>query len=75
MQFNPFERFNPENPDEDFYWTELRRQRDNLLKASDYTVLPDSPLDQDAWKEYRQSLRDLPESVKDPLHAIFPDKP
>ena len=75
MTFNPFERFNPENPDENFYWSELRRQRNHLLKASDYTVLPDSPLNQDAWKQYRQTLRDLPASVTNPLDVIFPDKP
>ena len=75
MTFNPFERFNPENPDNDFYWRELRRQRNKLLKASDWSVLPDSKADIDAWKSYRQALRDLPESVTDPLDAIWPTKP
>jgi|LakMenEpi03Aug12_release.lakeMendotaPanAssembly.Ray.scaffolds.fasta_scaffold42631_4 hypothetical protein len=75
MNFNPFERFNPENPDENWYWAELRRQRDKLLMACDWTVLADSPLNQDAWKSYRQELRDLPNLVSDPLDAVFPSKP
>jgi len=39
-----------------------RRQRDQLLAASDWTQLPDSPLsssERAAWAEYRQQLRDL----------------
>lgn len=39
-----------------------RRRRDQLLAASDWTQLPDSPLsssDRTAWGEYRQQLRDL----------------
>ena len=75
MKFNPFERFNPENPDDNFYWAELRRQRDKLLKASDWAVLPDSPVDVQAWSDYRQALRDLPANTTDPKLAIFPTKP
>lgn len=39
-----------------------RRHRDRLLAGSDWTQLPDSPLDADtrfAWASYRQQLRDL----------------
>lgn len=39
-----------------------RRRRDQLLAASDWTQLPDSPLssaERAAWGEYRQHLRDL----------------
>ena len=39
-----------------------RRQRDRLLSDSDWTQLPDSPLDavtRKAWADYRQALRDL----------------
>lgn len=39
-----------------------RRRRDQLLAASDWTQLPDSPLsssERAAWGEYRQQLRDL----------------
>jgi hypothetical protein len=40
---------------------EMRRERDRLLKLSDWTQLPDAPVDQQAWATYRQELRDLPE--------------
>lgn len=39
-----------------------RRQRDQLLAASDWTQLPDAPLDEESrgqWLAYRQALRDL----------------
>ena len=39
-----------------------RRRRDQLLAASDWTQLPDSPLsssERAAWGEYSQQLRDL----------------
>jgi hypothetical protein len=37
--------------------------------------LPDSPVDVQAWSEYRQALRDLPANTTDPKLAIFPTKP
>lgn len=42
---------------------EMRRIRNILLKASDWTQLPDSPLTDSKkteWSTYRQTLRDLP---------------
>jgi Phage tail assembly chaperone protein len=39
-----------------------RRRRDQLLAASDWTQLPDSPVtegEKDDWREYRTALRDL----------------
>lgn len=50
----------------------MRRRRDQLLTASDYTQLPDAPLDDAArlaWRSYRQQLRDLPGAALD-LSAI-----
>ena len=44
----------------------MERTRQNLLPASDWTQLPDSPLsaeDKAAWATYRQQLRDLPNTV------------
>jgi hypothetical protein len=41
----------------------LRLERDALLAASDWVMLPDAPLtdtQRAAWREYRQALRDLP---------------
>jgi hypothetical protein len=45
-----------------------RRERDRRLAASDWTQLPDSPLDaaaRTAWALYRQALRDLDMSGTD----------
>jgi hypothetical protein len=53
----------------------LRLQRDELLKASDWTQVADAVCDKIAWATYRQALRDLPSSVTDPRDAIFPVKP
>jgi hypothetical protein len=41
----------------------LRIKRDELLAQSDYTQMPDVPLsNKDLWDNYRQQLRDLPET-------------
>ena len=39
---------------------EARLHRDRLLVDSDWTQLPDAPVDKAAWAIYRQALRDLP---------------
>lgn len=36
------------------------KYRNNRLLASDWTQLPDAPVDRQAWADYRQALRDLP---------------
>ena len=41
---------------------ELRSKRDALLKRCDWTQVADAPVDKDAWKAYRQALRDLPDN-------------
>ncbi len=38
----------------------IRAIRDRLLAESDWTQLPDAPVDATAWAEYRQELRDAP---------------
>lgn len=55
----------------------LRNQRDYLLKQSDWTQMPDSPLTEEKkqeWQVYRQALRDLPATV-DINNIEFPIKP
>lgn len=42
---------------------EIRFRRDGLLKASDWTQMPDAPVDREAWAKYRQTLRDFPETI------------
>ena len=48
--------------------------RNKKLLDSDWTQLPDAPVDKEAWAEYRQKLRDLPETT-DPLNIVWPDRP
>jgi hypothetical protein len=53
---------------------ELREQRNRLLADSDFSQLPDAPVNKAEWATYRQSLRDLP-STGDINNPVYPDKP
>ena len=58
------------------WWAErMRLHRDRLLKESDWTQLPDAPVDQQAWATYRQTLRDFPATWTPGPEADFPDTP
>ena len=55
----------------------LRQERDNLLKATDFYALSDVTMS-DKMKDYRQDLRDITEglSTKEEVEAVeFPTKP
>lgn len=57
---------------------EIRARRDRLLAATDWAVLPDSPLDAqslDAVKTYRQALRDVPQQDGFPGTITWPEMP
>jgi hypothetical protein len=59
-------------------WTQLRAERNRRLAATDWVALADAHLSQDkkdAWFAYRQELRDLPESITDPVQVTWPDFP
>ena len=43
----------------DVDWHTVRKERDNLLKQTDWRAVKDRTMSQ-AWKDYRQALRDLP---------------
>ncbi|WP_042858205.1 tail fiber assembly protein [Dickeya sp. NCPPB 3274] len=53
----------------------VRRQRDNLLLASDWTQVPDAPVDQQAWRSYREVLRQVPEQTGFPHNVEWPALP
>ena len=56
----------------------VREQRDEKLKASDWTQMPDSPLsdsDKAAWATYRQQLRDLSAASGFPYTMAWPAEP
>jgi hypothetical protein len=56
-------------------WGGVKAYREQLLKESDWTQLPDAPANKEEWAEYRQKLRDLPELFDDPNSVVFPAKP
>lgn len=59
-------------------WAALREERDRLLYQTDWTQLPVNPLtaEQKAlWENYRQQLRDLPDTVTDIDNVVWPTPP
>lgn len=56
---------------------DIRSERDSLLRASDWTSLPDAtPLGgKAAWLAYRQELRDITEGLTDPNAVVWPVSP
>ena len=58
-------------------WAVARYQRDGLLTACDWRILPDSPTpeaDRPAWLAYRQALRDVTDQP-DPADITWPAQP
>ena len=58
-------------------WKSVRLERDNKLRASDWTVLPDVPMDapkRAEWEAYRQELRDIT-NQPDPFNITWPTPP
>jgi len=56
-------------------WIDLRGSRDRRLQSTDWTQVPDAPVDSQAWATYRQALRDLPDNTEDPRNPVWPTKP
>jgi len=56
-------------------WKAIRAERDRMLDASDWTQLPDAPVDAAAWATYRQQLRDLPQNYILPTDVEWPEEP
>lgn len=53
---------------EELFLAELRGIRNKYLQDTDWTQMPDSPLNETErgwWASYRQQLRDLPQNVSD----------
>lgn len=56
-------------------WIEIRSIRYGRLIGSDWTQLPDVPLETKAvWAEYRQQLRDITNQT-DPFNIVWPTPP
>jgi hypothetical protein len=56
------------------FWQAIRRRRNELLAACDWTQLRDVPSSSD-WATYRQALRDLPNTTSDPTRIVWPTAP
>ena len=56
------------------YWEELRVLRNQRLSDCDWTQMSDVPFTEEqkiSWKNYRQLLRDLPESITEPKQLVL----
>lgn len=88
FSYDDFEIENEEKPDREEFETVynnkrafliLRKRRDEKIKESDSYVVPDYPHASDeirqAWIDYRQALRDLPNNTEDPENPTWPTPP
>ena len=64
----------PPAPDIDAQWVVVRAERNKLLAESDWTQLPDAPVDAAVWATYRQALRDVTTQA-DPFAIVWPESP
>jgi len=63
-------------PTEEDLWEQMRRRRNVLLYETDWTQARDVVLtNDDEWKTYRQSLRNLPENISDITNITWPVPP
>lgn len=57
-------------------WECVRQQRNELLRETDHTQLPDFPQgEKQKWSTYRQKLRDIPQKNNSPNNIKWPTKP
>jgi len=55
-------------------WIEIRNLRNNLLKNTDWRASSDLTLS-NAWKNYRNDLRQIPQTQSDPFNITWPTEP
>jgi len=70
-------QFNSQFPDatNEQKWEQIRLWRNAELKNSDWTQLPDAPVNKNEWATYRQALRDLPKQNVSLDEVKFPSAP
>ncbi|MDW2094114.1 tail fiber assembly protein [Vibrio sp. 1865] len=59
-------------------WQLIREKRQPLIDQTDWTQMPDAQLTTEKKSEfanYRQSLRDLPQTYDNPDNVVWPEKP
>jgi len=58
-------------------WGRVRAERDRLLSDCDWTQVADAPLtasEKVAWADYRQALRDVPQTQADPESVVWTER-
>jgi hypothetical protein len=64
----------PEKPK--LTWDQIRAQRNYLLSQTDWIFAPDVTLkNKEAWLNYRQELRDIPQKFSNTEEVVWPNKP
>ena len=53
----------------------VRTERNAKLSASDWTQVADAPVDREAWADYRQALREVPDQAGFPWSVEWPNDP
>jgi len=71
----PEEETGPETPSTPTKDIITRSERNELLSASDWTQVADSPVDRNAWATYRQLLRNVPAQAGFPASVTWPVEP
>lgn len=65
----------PTTPSDELLKETIRYKRNRLLRSSDWTQVPDAPVDKEAWTKYRQALRDITEQEGFPTTVTWPEEP
>lgn len=70
-------QFHPDFPDatNEQKWDQIRIWRNAELSMTDWTQLPDSPVDKEKWSQYRQELRDITLQNEKAEKVKFPNRP
>ena len=53
----------------------VRKTRNQKLKETDWTQIPDCTVDKTVWKDYRQELRDISKQEGFPHDITWPEEP
>lgn len=80
IPFTEKEEIEKAKSDLEYEWETIKVKRNRLLTESDILVLPDrwasyTPEKQKVISNYRQALRDLPQTITDPYKVNWPVKP
>jgi len=67
--------YNPDQRELEQEAKEIRTQRDALLAETDWTQVADAPVNAQAYADYRQALRDIPQQSGFPGDIEWPTPP